>query len=365
MKQNNGKKAIKEFFNIFLMQCFLIILGLLISSIVIFLSGKDVIAAYKALYEGAFVGRTNIELTILNAIPLIFTGLSIAVCFRAGLFNIGAEGQVLLGGIAATWIGYSVKLGPTLTPILALLASILAGVVWALPSAIWRAKKGVSEVITTLMFSYIALHFMSYARKHLLFDPTSTTMSSVTVNEDAKLILLDKVFPFLNIGTTRIHLGIIIAIITAIIIWLFLYKSVWGFELRAVGENSSAASANGISVPGNLIMAMCIGGAIAGLGGGVQLLGLYHRISTDSFIGLGFSGFFIALLAKNQPFGVIPAAIFFGAIRAGALNMQFAANVPINLTELLQGVLILIIAIPYLSELVFRKKVPQQGETHD
>ncbi len=333
-----------------LIQLISIVFGLVVGAIVIQLSGRDVLQAYSSLFKGAFIGKTNLELTLLNATPLVFTGLSIALGFRAGLFNIGAEGQVIMGGIAATWIGATVQAGPILTPLFALAGSAAAGFLWALPAAWWRAKRGVSEVITTLMLSYIALHFMALARKRLLHDPMSTTDSSVTIGENAKLLLMNEVFPFLNLGFTRVHIGVFIAIAAAIVIWVFLYRTVWGFEIRIIGDNPSAASATGISVPRTIINCLTIAGLLAGIGGGVQLLGLYHRISTDSLIGLGFTGFFIALLARNQPLAVIPAAIFFGAIRAGALNMQFEAGVPINLTELLQGVLILFIAVPVVAE---------------
>lgn len=346
-----------------LLQVISIIFGLLVGAIAIKLSGRSVVDAYTALYNGAFVGRTSLELTILNAIPLVFTGLSIALGFRAGLFNIGAEGQLILGGIAATWVGTTLNVGPVFTTALALMAAAAAGLIWAFPAAWLRAKKGAHEVITTLMLSYIALHLMNFVRKNWLYDPQSTTESSITVNENAKLVLINKVLPFFELGNTRVHTGVLIAIGVVVVMWFFLYKTIWGFEVRIVGDNTSAASASGVSVSRTIILSLCLGGVLAGLGGGVQLLGLYHRISVDSFVGLGFTGFFIALLAQNQPLGMIPAAIFFGALRAGALNMQFQANVPMSLTEFLQGILILFIAVPVLGKsLKMFKAIPDESE---
>jgi len=167
------------------------------------------------------------------------------------------------------------------------------------------------------------------------------------VPSDARLPGLDALFTGSNLG--RLNIGILIAIAASIASWFFLYRTTWGFEIRAVGSNAAASAAAGIDGGKTMILALCVGGALAGLGGAVQLLGLYHRISTDSFVGLGFAGFFIALVARNNPLAVIPAALFFGALSAGGLNMQFSANVPINVVQLVQGLIILVLATPVIS----------------
>lgn len=324
-----------------------VFLGLLIAGAIIAATGRDPWAAFVALLRGSIVGRGNIELTILNAIPLVFTGLSVAVAFRAGLFNIGAEGQVMVGGIAATAIGIHFAGGPLWTPLVALLGGAAAGAIWAFPAGWLRGRRGVHEVITTLMLSYIALHLTTFMRRYPLFDPKSTSQSSITVPSDARLPGLDVLFTGSNLG--RLNIGILIAIAASIASWFFLYRTTWGFEIRAVGSNAAASAAAGIDGGKTMILALCVGGALAGLGGAVQLLGLYHRISTDSFVGLGFAGFFIALVARNNPLAVIPAALFFGALSAGGLNMQFSANVPINVVQLVQGLIILVLATPVIS----------------
>lgn len=325
-----------------------VLLGLAVASIVIALTGRSVEAALVALFRGALVGRNNIELTILNAIPLVFTGLSIAIAFRAGLFNIGAEGQVMVGGIVATWLGATLALGPVWTPLASLAGSAAAGAAWAYPAAWLKVRRGAHEVITTLMLSYIAFYLTTYARRYPLFDKSSTTQSSISVLPEARLPLLNQLAPFLDWERTRLHAGLFLAILAVAAGWVFLYRTVWGYEIRAIGSNPAAAAANGIGVQRTIVVTLCVAGAVAGLGGGVQLLGLYHKISTDSFIGLGFAGFFIALMARSEPLAVIPAALFFGALRAGGLNMQFAADVPFNLVELLQGLVIMIMATPAL-----------------
>ena len=171
-----------------------VFLGLLIAGAIIAATGRDPWAAFVALLRGSIVGRGNIELTILNAIPLVFTGLSVAVAFRAGLFNIGAEGQVMVGGIAATAIGIHFAGGPLWTPLVALLGGAAAGAIWAFPAGWLRGRRGVHEVITTLMLSYIALHLTTFMRRYPLFDPKSTSQSSITVPSDARLPGLDVLF---------------------------------------------------------------------------------------------------------------------------------------------------------------------------
>ena len=325
-----------------------IAIGLFLVGVIIGLAGRDPILAFVALLRGAAFGGRNVELTFLNAIPLVFTGLSVAIAFRAGLFNIGAEGQVMVGGIAATAIGAFFAAGPVFTPLASLLGSVVAGIVWAFPAAWLRGRRRVHEVITTLMLTYIALYLTTYMRRYPLFDPKSTSQSSITVPMDARLPSLD----LLGWHFGRVHVGLLIAVAASIATWFFLSRTVWGFEIRAVGGSATASAAAGIDDGRTIMIALCSGGGLAGLGGGVQLLGLYHRISTDSFVGLGFTGFFIALVARNNPIAVLPSALFFGALQSGGLNMQFAADVPINVVALAQGVIILVLATPAASALV-------------
>ena len=203
--------------------------------------------------------------------------------------------------------------------LVALLGGAAAGAIWAFPAGWLRGRRGVHEVITTLMLSYIALHLTTFMRRYPLFDPKSTSQSSITVPSDARLPGLDALFTgSRNLG--RLNIGVLIAIAASIASWFFLYRTTWGFEIRAVGSNAAASAAAGIDGGKTMILALCVGGALAGLGGAVQLLGLYHRISTNSFVGLGFAGFFIALVARNNPLAVIPAALFFGALSAGGLK---------------------------------------------
>lgn len=335
-----------------------IVIGLVIAGAIVAAAGRDPWAAFIALVRGSVVGGTNIELTILNAIPLVFTGLSVAVAFRAGMFNIGAEGQVMIGGITAAAVGIHFGGGQFWTLLASLASGTITGALWAFPAGWLRGRRGVHEVITTLMLSYIALHLTTFTRRYPLFDPKSTSQSSLTIPQDARLPSFGALFPHIGWGIGQIHVGALIAIVATVATWFFLYRTVWGYEIRAVGSNPSAAAAGGIDGGRTMIVALCVGGALAGLGGAVQLLGLYYRISTDSFVGLGFAGFFIALVARNNPIAVVPSALFFGALNAGGLNMQFGANVPIDVVQLAQGLIILVLATPAMAAVfaVLRRK---------
>jgi simple sugar transport system permease protein len=199
------------------------------------------------------------------------------------------------------------------------------------------------------MLSYIALHLTTFMRRYPLFDAKSTSQSSLTIPPNARLPGFEALSAPFGWDLGRLNIGVLIAIAASIATWFFLYRTTWGFEIRAVGSSAPASAAAGIDGGRTMIVALCVGGALAGLGGAVQLLGLYYRISTDSFVGLGFAGFFIALVARNNPLAVLPAALFFGALSAGGLNMQFSANVPIDVVQLAQGLIILVLATPAIS----------------
>jgi len=339
-------------------------LALLLGGVLIWSTGGNPLAAYRALLLGALVGRSNLELTVLNATPLIFSGLAVALAFRGGLFNIGAEGQVMLGGIVGAWLGSALQLPPLVHIAVTLLAATLAGALWAFPPAIFKVRRGAHEVITTLMMSYVAFFLLAYVRKNILLDPVSTTYSSFTISPSATLPTLSAILPFLHLGYTRVHLGVLIAPLIAAIVWFLLTRTSYGYEIRAVGVNPDAAAGNGINVGRITILSLVVGGALAGLGGGVQLLGLYRRLSVDSFVGLGFAGIFVSLLAGNHPLGVIPAALLFGALQAGAFQMQLSANVPANLVDALQGIIIFVIAAPRLAHLIL-SRIRRRGHHPD
>ena len=325
-------------------------LAIVIGSFIMWISGYDPIAAYAALFKGAFGGPKQIGDTILRSTPLILTGLAVGYGFRAGLFNIGAEGQLFMGGLAAAFLGVLMVGMPwaVVVPVL-IIASALAGAAWAFIPAILKARIGAHEVITTMMFSYIARYFVSY----LVVGPLKSEgmiPQTVELTPEAQLPRIQSLFseqvldslPILNLG--RAHMGIVVAILAAVVIWLILKYTTLGYENRAVGFNPWASETAGISVQWTTVKALCISGALAGLGGAVEVMGVHHRIFDQFSSGFGFTGIAVALLAKNHPLGIIPAALMFGALSAGAGTMQLEAAVPQKIILIIQALVIFFVA---------------------
>lgn len=326
------------------------VLAILVSSVIVWISGYDPVAAFAALFKGSFGGPKQIGDTILRATPLIFTGLAVGYGFRAGLFNIGAEGQLFMGGLAAAWLGLVLAGWPwaVAVPVL-LVASMLAGAAWAFVPAILKARIGAHEVITTMMFTYIGRYIVSW----LVVGPLKAEgqiPQTVAIPSESQLPRIAALFPpdvldalkFLNLG--RAHLGIVVALLAAVIVWVILKYTTLGYENRAVGFNPYASETAGISVQWTTVKALCISGALAGLAGSVEVMGVHHRLFDQFSSGFGFTGIAVALLAKNHPLGVIPAALLFGALSAGSSTMQFEAKVPQKIVLIIQALVIFFVA---------------------
>lgn len=321
-----------------------------VGSIIIWASGYDPGAAFAALWQGSFGSPKAIGDTLLKSTPLILTGLAVAYGFRAGLFNIGAEGQLFLGGLAATWIGLTLTGLPwyVLIPLM-LLASMLAGAAWAFIPAILKARIGAHEVITTMMFTYIGRYLVSY----LVIGPLKAPGQIPQTRQIAEAGQLERIqnlfsesarqsFEFLNLG--RGHMGIVVALLAAVVVWFVLKYTTLGYENRAVGFNRWASETAGISVQWTIVKALCISGSLAGLAGATEVMGVHHRLFDQFSSGFGFTGIAVALLAKNHPLGVIPAALLFGALAAGAGTMQFQADVPQKIISIIQALVIFFVA---------------------
>lgn len=324
-------------------------LAVAIGSLIMWISGYDPGAAFAALFKGSFGGPKQIGDTLLRATPLIFTGLAVAYGFRAGLFNIGAEGQLFLGGLAAAWLGVVLAGLPWIVAVPALIvASALAGAAWAFVPAILKARIGAHEVITTMMFTYIGRYIVSW----LVIGPLKAEgqiPQSVAIPPEAQLPRIATLFSpetlesvaILNLG--RAHLGIVVAVIAAVVVWFVLKYTTLGYESRAVGYNPWASQTGGISVEATTVKALCISGALAGLAGSVEVMGVHYRLFDQFSSGFGFTGIAVALLAKNHPIGVIPAAILFGALSAGAGTMQLEADVPQKIILIIQALVIFLV----------------------
>ncbi|MEN6430143.1 MAG: ABC transporter permease, partial [Coriobacteriales bacterium] len=318
--------------------------------VIMWVSGYDAGAAFAALFKGSFGSPKAFGDTLLRATPLIFTGLAVAYGFSAGLFNIGAEGQLFMGGLAAAYLGVQLAAQPwyAAVPVL-LLGAMAAGAAWAFVPAVLKARIGAHEVITTMMFTYIGKYLVSWLVVGPLKAPGQIPQT-VTIGTSAQLPRIQTLFseatlealPFLRFG--RAHMGIVVAILFAVIMWAILKYTTLGYEARAVGFNPTAAETGGISVSSTIIKALCISGALAGLSGAVEVMGVHYKIFDQFSSGFGFTGIAVALVAKKNPLGVIPAALLFGALSAGSGLMQLEADVPQKIISIIQAVVIFLIA---------------------
>jgi simple sugar transport system permease protein len=321
-----------------------------VGSIIIWASGYDPGAAFAALFKGSLGTPKAIGDTLLKSTPLIMTGLAVAYGFRAGLFNIGAEGQLFMGGLAATALGLQLTGVPWFVAVpLMLVAAMAAGAAWAFVPALLKARIGAHEVITTMMFTYIGRYLVGWLVNGPLKEPggipqTYALEPSAQLPRIASLFsdATKEAFPFLALG--RAHMGIVVALLAAVVIWLILKYTTLGYENRAVGYNRWASETAGISVQWTIVKALCISGALAGLGGAVEVMGVHHRLFDQFSSGFGFTGIAVALLAKNHPLGVIPASLLFGALAAGAGTMQFEADVPQKIISIIQALVIFFVA---------------------
>lgn len=322
-------------------------LAVIAGSVIMLVSGFDPVRAFAAMLEGAFGGGRQIGETMLRATPLMFTGLAVAYGFRAGLFNIGAEGQLFMGGLAAAFLGIALAgLPRPLNIVLMLVAGAAIGAAWAFIPALLKANIGAHEVITTMMFTFIGRYIVSW----LVTGPLKAEgqiPQTETLPVESTLPKMHEVLPFL--ADSRAHLGFVIAVVLAMFVWWVLKYTSLGYESRAVGFNPSAAETGGISVPATTVKALCISGALAGLAGVTEVMGVHLRLFDQLSPGFGFTGIAVALLAKNNPIGVIAAAILFGALSAGAGTMQLEAEVPTKVIYIIQALIIFLVAAEQLA----------------
>jgi general nucleoside transport system permease protein len=292
-----------------------------------------------------------ISFTLRAATPLILTGLAVALGFRAGLFNIGAEGQLYIGGIFAVVAGiYLAELPFFLHIPLAVGAGFLGGALWGFIPGLLKARTGAHEVIVTIMLNYVAYRIVDLALVHPIVQlPGRDDPISRPVTESARL-------PALVPGLSGVHWGFVIALAAAAVISWLLFRSTKGFEFRAVGLNPSAARYAGMKTGRTIILAMVISGGLAGLAGTTDVLGSIGRLSPGFSPGYGFDAIALALLGRSRPAGVVAAAILFGALRAGATPMQAATGIPIDLVVVIQALVIMFVAAPALVRGLYRIK---------
>lgn len=338
-----------------------VIVALFLGGVVMRLSGADPVKAYEALINGAFVGKRSIAETLIYSAPLILGGLAFAISSRAGLFNIGIEGQLITGGFIAGLVGaWDLGLpGPVYMP-LALLSGALGGAVWGFIPGYLKARTGAHEVITTIMLNYLAMRIITYLtlRQSGILPVDSTMLATKRVAPEA---MLPRLMP-----PTRLHLGIVIAVVAAIVLWYVLFRTRFGFKVRAVGLSQGASAYGGIKWGATIAIAMAIAGALSGLAGAGESLGLHgrHWATTP---GYGFTAIAVGLVGRNHPLAVILSGLLFGALNAGAPSMQ-SAGVSKEIVLLIQGFIILAVAalevvnrLPAIRSRLARKSAAQKA----
>jgi len=337
-----------------------VIIALMFGAIVIILIGENPIFVYKTLFGYAIGNRDGWGNVLFRATPLIFTGLTVAFAFRCGLFNIGGEGQVLIGSFLATWVGFTFTNLPAfiLLP-LCILTAAAGGALWATIPGLLKAKRGVHEVIVTIMMNWIASSLTFFLV--LKFKaPATEVMKAAGVqqmipqtSEIAKAARLPRLYTILkalNIdfpAYNQVNVSFFIALAAAALVYYILWKTNLGYEIRAVGYSPLAAEYGGISVSKNIILAMMISGALAGLVGTNEVMGFKYRWRQELFTGLGFNGIAVALLGKNHPLGVVLAAILFGILNYGGsiVNIFTEGRIPRELIMVLQAVIVIFVVI--------------------
>ncbi|MDR4946408.1 ABC transporter permease [Neobacillus cucumis] len=324
-----------------------VLLGIIVGTIIMVASGYDPIAAYSALWNGAFGEAYYFGEVIRQFTPYILAGLAVAFAFRVGLFNIGVEGQYLVGWLAAVWVGVSFDLPRFIHLPLAILAAMVAGALWAFIPGFLKARFRVHEVIVSIMMNYVALHVCNYIIQHVITknqDKTAMVKDSATLRSEWLQSITDY---------SRLHWGIIVAIAGCFIMWFLLERTTKGYELRAVGFNQHAAHYAGMNVNRNIILSMVIAGGFAGLAGSMDGLGTFGYDGVKGgFTGVGFDGIAVALLGGNTSLGVFFSALLFAALKVGALNMPLEAGVPNELVDIIIALIVFFVASSYMIRMI-------------
>lgn len=359
--------------------------ALLVGSVMIVLMDADPIKAYQALYEGAF-GTTNSRAeTLVKATPLLFVGIGICVAFRGGVINVGGEGQMIIGALAGVWVALSLDTVPRFVenvPIndfpqitvvtLSLIAGFLAGALWGGIAGVLKAYFGVNEILSTIMLNQIALQLMNYLLNGVLLDPDQKDRinripKTARIEEHAKLPRID----WFTDTPTRLHAGLIVGLVLAVVVYILLWRTTLGYRIRAVGQSDRASRYAGINVKRQVLYSILISGGCAGIAGAVQVIGLQYRLQTDGsaagFTGnAGFNGIVAALFGGLHPIGTIPASVFFGALLIGAQSIQREVQVPASLITTLNGLVVIFVVSSqiFIRRLTKRRaSVPSQPVT--
>jgi general nucleoside transport system permease protein len=316
-------------------------LALLIGVIMLLLLNKDPVLAYTALLQGAVGDVSSITQTLVKATPLLLVGLGICIAFRGGVINIGGEGQIIVGALAAGALALSNPDLPRIVMLpLSMLMGTLAGALWGGIPGFLKAYLNVNEILTTVMMNAIALQLSNFLLRGPLIDPAEIE-AGTRIAQSA--LLPQAAWLARLVPRTLLHSGFIIAVVLAILVYIFLWRTTIGYRIRAVGLNPDASRYAGVKVPFYQALALILGGAFAGLAGAVEVMGVQHRLMEGLSGGYGFSGIVAALFGKLHPLGAIPASLFFGGLLVGGNKMQRAVQVPSALIDTMLGLVVLFV----------------------
>ncbi|MFL7813458.1 MAG: ABC transporter permease [Anaerolineales bacterium] len=321
------------------------IAALLVGAVMLLLLKVNPIEAYKAMWEGAFGSQNALAETLVKATPLLLVGLGICISFRGDVINIGGEGQMIVGAIVGTLVGLTLVDWPGwVVIILALIFGFLGGAVWGGIPGVLKAYFNVNEILSTVMMNAIAVQLMNFLLRGPMIDPSQAELAS-KIPQTARLL---DAFRLPRWVPTRLHLGALIAVVLAVLVYILLWRTTWGYRIRAVGQNPDASRYAGIKVKNYIVLALVLSGAFAGLAGVMQVYGVNYRMITDGsasgFTGsAGFNGIVAALFGQLHPIGTIPASILFGALLVGANKMQRVVQVPSALITALNGLVVVFV----------------------
>ncbi|MEW6286721.1 MAG: ABC transporter permease [Chloroflexota bacterium] len=341
-----------------LLPVFATLAALLIGAVMLLFLRVNPLEAYKALWDGAFGSSNAIAETLVKATPLLLVALGICISFRGDVINIGGEGQMIVGAILATWIGLTFTTLPGWLVIsLAMLAGFLGGALWGGIPGVLKAYFNVNEILSTVMMNAIAVQLMNYLLRGPMIDPAQAELAS-KIPQTAPLL---DVFRLPRLVPTRLHLGALIAVILAVLVYILLWRTTAGYRIRAVGQNPHAARYAGIKVQRYMVLALLLSGAFSGLAGATQVYGVNYRMITDGsasgFTGsAGFNGIVAALFGQLHPIWSIPASILFGALLVGANKMQRMVQVPSALVIALNGLVVVFV----VSSEIWRRRRQRQ-----
>ncbi|WP_053093564.1 ABC transporter permease [Actinobaculum suis] len=336
------------------------VIALLIGAVLIAISGSNPLEAYGAMFRGAIFNPQAVSVarmfqplatTISSAVPLILAGLGLALGFRAGLFNIGGQGQLIFGAIAAAWVGFAVDLPSGVHVLVALIAGILGGAAYGFIPGILKAKTGASEVIMTIMLNSVAALFLAF----ILTKP----YWQVGNNQPRSPLLADSArFPIIIGPPFNVDIAMLVAVLAAVFVWWYLERSTWGFELRAIGGNPTAAASAGISISKVTALTLTLSGALCGTAGAIQVQSNIGYLDGGVPGSIGIDAITVALLGRSRPLGTFFAGLLFGAFKAGGRLMQIETGVPIDFVLVIQSVIVLLLAAPALIRWLFRLPEP-------